>query len=226
MQRRATASPIASPTASPTASRATSPTGNPTASNRSSLALSDLGGSTLDNDDDQRDRLAEEVISTISSNAHLDLKHMWVSKQHNCLVQGARPTPGELTVVPFPLGSIQSGQSNFTAMIEALEGQPAESARDTPTVGQTALLSETLAAIRSEVLEPNQFTVKVPSTWALSARIHEHQTLLVNGVLWSIVNSRLTGRRIDPIDNLVEEVRSLVKASILYPHSSECSPFH
>jgi N-glycosylase/DNA lyase len=87
---------------------------------------------------------------------------------------------------------------------------------------QRALLSETLATIRSEVLESNQFTVEVPSAWTQIARVDEIEPLLRNNLFWSIVRSRLTGRRVEPVTNLVEEVQSLVKASILFPEMSGC----
>jgi N-glycosylase/DNA lyase len=87
---------------------------------------------------------------------------------------------------------------------------------------QRALLYETLATIRSEVFGSNQFTVEVPSAWTQVARVDEIEPLLRNNLFWSIVRSRLTGRRVEPVTNLVEEVQSLVKASILFPEMSGC----
>jgi hypothetical protein len=101
------------------------------ASNRSSIAMSDFSGdeseldrladeseldrladeSELDRlaDENELDGLADEVISTISSIIHLELKSRWLTHQLTSIDKGTPFSPGQLTYVPFPVGSLQAG---------------------------------------------------------------------------------------------------------------------
>jgi hypothetical protein len=88
------------------------------ASNRSSIAMSDFSGDTAVDDESELDRLADEneldgladeVISTISSIIHLELKSRWLTHQLTSIDKGTPFSPGQLTYVPFPVGSLQAG---------------------------------------------------------------------------------------------------------------------